>query len=53
MPEPVDRQRRLILGTAISGVAAMEFTLIKPASAQAGQTTSLPRAPSSRRLEPL
>jgi pimeloyl-ACP methyl ester carboxylesterase len=53
MPEPVDRKRRLILGTALSGVAAMEFTLTRPAFAQAGQTTALPRAPSSRRLEPL
>ena len=31
----------------------MEFTLTRPAYAQAGQTTALPRAPSSRRLEPL
>jgi pimeloyl-ACP methyl ester carboxylesterase len=31
----------------------MEFTLIPPASAQAGHTTVPARAPSSRRLEPL
>jgi pimeloyl-ACP methyl ester carboxylesterase len=31
----------------------MEFTLTRPAFAQAGQTTALPRAPSSRRMEPL
>jgi pimeloyl-ACP methyl ester carboxylesterase len=31
----------------------MEFTLTRPALAQAGQSTVFPRAPSSRRLEPL
>jgi pimeloyl-ACP methyl ester carboxylesterase len=31
----------------------MEFTLTRPALAQAGQAAALPRAPSSRRLEPL
>ena len=31
----------------------MEFTLTRPALAQAGQATAPPRAPSSRRLQPL
>jgi len=31
----------------------MDFTLTRPAMAQAGHTTAPPRAPSSRRLEPL
>jgi hypothetical protein len=51
MPEPIDR--RLILRTAISGVAAMEFTSTRTAVAEAGQTAAPARAPSSRRLEPL
>jgi pimeloyl-ACP methyl ester carboxylesterase len=53
MSEPVDRQRRRILGTAISGVAAMEFAPTSPAFAQAGPPAAPARAPSSRRLEPL
>jgi pimeloyl-ACP methyl ester carboxylesterase len=53
MPEPIDRQRRLILGTAISGVAAMEFTPTRTAFAEVGQSVMPARAPSSRRLEPL
>jgi len=53
MPQPVDRQRRLVLGAAISGVAAMDFTLTRPAFAEAGQTAAPSRAPSSRRLESL
>ena len=53
MPEPIDRQRRLILGTALAGAAAKDFTLTRPALAGDGQTTALLRAPSSRRLEPL
>src|SRR3984957_959697 len=52
MPEPFDRQRRLILGTAISGVAAMEFTP-RTVFAEAGQAAASARAPSSHRLEPL
>ncbi|HLX17220.1 MAG TPA: alpha/beta hydrolase [Bradyrhizobium sp.] len=52
MPQPVDRQRRLVLGAAISGVAAMDLTLTRPALAQAAQAAAS-RAPSSRRLEPL
>ena len=53
MPEPIDRQRRLLLGTAISGVAAMEFTSTRTVFAEAGQAVGPTRAPSSRRLEPL
>jgi len=53
MPEPIDRQRRLILGTALAGAAAMDFTPTRPAFAGTVQATVLPRALSSRRLEPL
>src|SRR3984957_144979 len=53
MPEPIDRQRRLLLGTAISGVAAMEFTSTRTVFAEAGQAAGPMPAPSSRRLEPL
>jgi hypothetical protein len=49
--EPIDRQRRIVLGAALSGVA--EFIGTRTALAQAGQPTALMRAPSSRRLEPL
>jgi hypothetical protein len=48
--EQIDRRRRHILGAAISGVAAMESTLTRSASAEAGTPA---RARSSRRLEPL
>ena len=51
--EPIDRYRRIILGAALSGVAAMEFMLTRAVLAQAGQPTAFMRAPSSRRLEPL
>src|SRR3984885_10333635 len=53
MPEPIDRQRRLLLGTAISGVAAMEFSSTRTVFAEAGLAAAPMRAPSSRRLEPL
>src|ERR1700733_6389984 len=52
MPEPIDRQRRLILGAAISGVAAMEFTP-RTVFAEAGQAAAAARALAARRLEPL
>ena len=51
--EPIDRQRRMVLGAALSGVAAIEFMLTRTVLAQAGQPTAFMRAPSSRRLEPL
>src|SRR5437016_1025448 len=35
--EPIDRQRRIVLGAALSGVAAMEFMLTRTVLAQAGQ----------------
>src|SRR5947199_4886608 len=46
MSDSVDRRRRLILGAALSGVAAKAF-------AQAGPAAPSLRAPSSTRLEPL
>lgn len=46
MSDSVDRRRRLILGAALSGVAAKAF-------AQAGSPVPSVRAPSSTRLEPL
>ncbi|SHN77075.1 alpha/beta fold hydrolase [Bradyrhizobium erythrophlei] len=54
MPESVDRNRRhlLMIGAAMSGGFAMEFSQARAADDGAGQTRS-PRAPSSRRLEPL
>src|SRR6202171_6437638 len=51
--EPIDRQCRRTLGTALSGVAAMEFTSTAKALAQAASSANPARAPSSRRLEPL
>src|SRR6201996_4653177 len=53
MPEPIDRARRLFLGTAISGVAAMEFTSTRTVFVEAARAAVSTRAPSSRRLEPL
>jgi pimeloyl-ACP methyl ester carboxylesterase len=53
MLEQIDRQRRLILGAAISGAAAMELTLTRSASAQTGPSGGPARAPSSHRLGPL
>ncbi|MGE9008861.1 alpha/beta fold hydrolase [Leptospira interrogans] len=46
MSDSVDRRRRLILGAALSGVAAKAFAQGEPAARPA-------RAPSSKRLEPL
>jgi pimeloyl-ACP methyl ester carboxylesterase len=53
LPERIDRQRRFFLGAAISGAAAMEFTLTQPAFAQTPQLANVERASSSHRLEPL
>jgi pimeloyl-ACP methyl ester carboxylesterase len=53
LPERIDRQRRLFLGAAISGAAAMELTLTEPAFAEAPQPMNVARASSSHRLEPL
>jgi pimeloyl-ACP methyl ester carboxylesterase len=53
MLEPIDRQRRLILGAALSGAAAMEFALAQPSFAQTERSSRPARAPSSHRLEPL
>jgi pimeloyl-ACP methyl ester carboxylesterase len=53
MPDSVDRQRRLILGTALSGVAAIELARTGKAIAQGGPSVPAARAPSSKRLEPL
>src|SRR5882762_7278812 len=52
MPRLIDRQRRRLLGTAISGVVAMEFASTQKAFAQAGQS-SVPARASSHRMEPL
>jgi len=51
MSDSVDRQRRFILGTAASGVAALELARIGNAFAQGKPSAA--RAPSSKRLEPL
>ena len=53
MPDSIDRQRRLILGTALSSVAAVELARTGNAFAQAGPSVPAARAPSSKRLEPL
>ncbi|MEH2564029.1 alpha/beta fold hydrolase [Bradyrhizobium sp. AZCC 2289] len=53
MPDSVDRQRRFILGTALSGVAAIELARTGNAFAQGGPSVPAARAPSSKRLEPL
>jgi pimeloyl-ACP methyl ester carboxylesterase len=53
MSDFVDRQRRLLLGAALSGVAAAPFALTCHALAQAAPSASPPRASSSKRLEPL
>src|SRR5258708_5324909 len=52
MSDSVDRQRRFILGTAVSGVAALELARIGNAFAQVGPSMVAARAPSSKRLEP-
>src|SRR6202171_1648494 len=51
--EPIDRQCRRTLGTALSGVAAMEFTSTAKALAQAASSANPARASSSHRMEPL
>jgi pimeloyl-ACP methyl ester carboxylesterase len=53
MPDSVDRQRRFILGIALSGVAAIELARTGKAFAQGEPSVSAARAPSSKRLEPL
>jgi len=53
MSDFVDRQRRLLLGAALSGVAVSPFALAGQALAQATPSASPPRASSSKRLEPL
>ena len=53
MSEQINHQRRLILGAAALGAAAMEFTLTRSAFAQAALSPAPSRASSSRRLEPL
>jgi hypothetical protein len=53
MSDFVDRQRRLLLGAALSGVAVSQFALAGQALAQAAPSASPPRASSSKRLEPL
>jgi pimeloyl-ACP methyl ester carboxylesterase len=53
MSDSVDRQRRFILGTALSGVAATELARTGSVFAQGGPPVRTARAPSSKRLEPL
>jgi pimeloyl-ACP methyl ester carboxylesterase len=53
MPDFVDRQRRLLLGAALSGVAVSPFALAGRALAQAAPSARPSRASSSKRLEPL
>jgi pimeloyl-ACP methyl ester carboxylesterase len=52
MSDSVDRQRRFILGTAVSGVAAIELARIGNVFAQGRPSAQAARAPSSKRLEP-
>ena len=53
MSEQINRERRLIVGKAILGVAAMEFAQPRSAFAQAAQSPDPAPASSSRRLEPV
>ncbi len=55
MPETIDRDRRLVLmlGAAVTGGLAMQFSQARAADGATSQTAALPRAASSRRLEPL
>src|SRR5260370_16236669 len=53
MRDSIDRQRRLILATALSGVAAVELPRTGNAFAQGGRSVPAVRAPSSKRLGPL
>jgi pimeloyl-ACP methyl ester carboxylesterase len=53
MSESVNRRHILALGAVISGGLAMDFAPVRATDGGAGRTAALPRAPSSRRLEPL
>jgi len=53
MSDPVDRQRRLVLGAALSGVAGIGIAENDRAVAQPESPTPPARASSSQRLEPL
>jgi pimeloyl-ACP methyl ester carboxylesterase len=53
MSDSVDRQRRLVVGTVLSGVAAVELARTGNAFAQGVPSVPAARAPSSKRLEPL
>jgi pimeloyl-ACP methyl ester carboxylesterase len=53
MSESVDRRHVLAFGAALTGGFAVEFAQAAAADGGAGQTAALPRAASSRRLEPL
>jgi len=53
MPDQIDRPRRLVLGTALTGVAAMELTSRGPVFAQAASSAAPARTAPTRRLEPL
>ena len=55
MLESIDRRRlqMLMLGAAVTGGFAMEFAQARAADSGSAQTTALPHAASSHRLEPL
>ncbi len=53
MSEPIDRQRRLVIGAALSGVVAIELASADTVFAQRGASADPPRASSSKRLEPI
>src|SRR6202161_3915768 len=53
MSESVDRRRVLAFGAAVTGGFAMDFARARAADGGSGQTAALPRAASSRHLEPL
>jgi pimeloyl-ACP methyl ester carboxylesterase len=53
MSDQINRRRRLLLGAALSGVAAKELAWAGDALAEAGPSASPARASSSKRLEPL
>ena len=53
MSDSVDRQRRLVVGTVLSGVAAVGLARTGNAFAQGVPSVPAARAPSSKRLEPL
>src|SRR5258708_4632965 len=52
MSDSVDRQRRFILGPALSGVAAIELARTGKALAQGGPSAPVARAHASKRREP-